>query len=304
MGKKITKGEFMTSIKETLNFVPTTVLSLNKNGKLYELIGDTAEFRWTNGKGNDVIIPLSTFNPYIAEILVRIWSKPNDILLNPFSGRGTQMMVARELGRNAIVYEIVPEYCQWIIKRINEIEHEGKWNTKTFMKVICGDARNMTEIESNSIDCIITSPPFWNVEKYQSVKGQMSDAITYDSFLIMLNDAFKEFYRVMKKGGWVIIESNFFRVKGVLYPFMDDVKKLVIQNGFILNDEIIEVLYSYTPRGIRNNIVKGHLPKTHCYIDVFFKPPFKELETEFTLDKRPIKRTLDNMYDEDNFVDL
>jgi DNA modification methylase len=43
------------------------------------------------------------------------------IILDPFAGSGTTGLVARNLGRNFILIELKPEYCEMARKRIEDI---------------------------------------------------------------------------------------------------------------------------------------------------------------------------------------
>ena len=49
---------------------------------------------------------------------IRVSSKENDIILDPFLGSGTTAVAAKELNRKYIGYEISKEYCQIANKRI------------------------------------------------------------------------------------------------------------------------------------------------------------------------------------------
>ena len=40
-------------------------------------------------------------------------------------------------------------------------------------KIICGDSKEVLKtLESESVDCVITSPPYWNLRDY-GVDGQL-----------------------------------------------------------------------------------------------------------------------------------
>jgi site-specific DNA-methyltransferase (adenine-specific) len=48
-------------------------------------------------------------------------SKESEIVLDPFSGSGTTMVVAEQLGRKWIGCEISSEYNKWAIDRIDNV---------------------------------------------------------------------------------------------------------------------------------------------------------------------------------------
>jgi site-specific DNA-methyltransferase (adenine-specific) len=55
--------------------------------------------------------------------LIRMFSFYGDTVVDPFCGTGTTMLAAMKANRNSISVEIVPEYCQLALKRI---EREGR----------------------------------------------------------------------------------------------------------------------------------------------------------------------------------
>jgi len=58
----------------------------------------------------------------LADRLVRMFSFCGDTVLDPFCGTGTTMIAAIKAGRSSIGVEIDPEYCQTIIKRLQQEE--------------------------------------------------------------------------------------------------------------------------------------------------------------------------------------
>ncbi|HUD75195.1 MAG TPA: site-specific DNA-methyltransferase, partial [Terracidiphilus sp.] len=59
----------------------------------------------------------ATFPPEIPRICILAGSKPGDTICDPFAGSGTSGAVAQELGRNAILIELNPAYCELIRRR-------------------------------------------------------------------------------------------------------------------------------------------------------------------------------------------
>lgn len=47
---------------------------------------------------------------------IKLFTKENDTVLDPFMGSGTTLMVANRMRRNAIGIEIIPEYCAMVKK--------------------------------------------------------------------------------------------------------------------------------------------------------------------------------------------
>ena len=70
---------------------------------------------------------LAMFPEELPTRLIKMFSFPNEIILDPFLGSGTTSLVAKKLNRNSVGYEINPEYISIIKERIG--------GNDTFMQV-------------------------------------------------------------------------------------------------------------------------------------------------------------------------
>ncbi len=70
--------------------------------------------------------------------------------------------------------------------------------------LVKGDARDLSFIEDESIHLAVTSPPYWNLKKYNEVKGQLGHIDDYEGFLEELNKVWKEVFRVLVPGGRLV----------------------------------------------------------------------------------------------------
>lgn len=71
--------------------------------------------------------------------------------------------------------------------------------------ILCGDAYHvLKQLPSESIDCVVTSPPYWALRDY-GVKGQIGLEETFQAYLAKLCLIFDEVKRVLKPTGtcWV-----------------------------------------------------------------------------------------------------
>jgi site-specific DNA-methyltransferase (adenine-specific) len=77
-------------------------------------LGKTAgqEGKICNGSVHPAVMPF-----WLAQDLIKSWSNPGDVILDPFAGSGTTGKAALELGRNAIMIEINPAYLDTIRER-------------------------------------------------------------------------------------------------------------------------------------------------------------------------------------------
>ena len=66
-------------------------------------------------------------------------------------------------------------------------------------KIIIGDSRKMIEVEDESIDLVVTSPPYWHIKDY-GVPGQIGYGQSLHEYLKDLYRVWKECYRILKPG--------------------------------------------------------------------------------------------------------
>lgn len=75
---------------------------------------------------------------------------------------------------------------------------------KTKHRIIRADARNLSFIPSESVHLVVTSPPYWNLKRYNESWGQMGHIDDYESFLVELGKVWEEAYRVLVPGGRLV----------------------------------------------------------------------------------------------------
>lgn len=83
--------------------------------------------------------------------------------------------------------------------------------TKYLNRVLCGDSlKVLRTLPDESVDCIITSPPYYNLRDYGRA-GQIGLESGFDEYLEKLFAVFDEARRVLKNSGtcWVVIGDSF-----------------------------------------------------------------------------------------------
>ena len=91
---------------------------------------------------------------------------------------------------------------------------DAEFRNKVFFK----DARKMSEIPDNSIQLIVTSPPYFNIKDYsldgfqtkqrgQKEKGQIGDITDYRAYIDEMLVVWEECVRVLKPNGKMVINT-------------------------------------------------------------------------------------------------
>ena len=83
-------------------------------------------------------------------------------------------------------------------------------------KIIIGDSRKMIEVEDNSVDLVVTSPPYWHIKDY-GVEGQIGYGQSLHEYLKDLYRVWKECYRVLKAGRRLCINTGDQFARSIIY---------------------------------------------------------------------------------------
>ena len=78
-------------------------------------------------------------------------------------------------------------------------------------KIIMSDSRNMAEVEDGSVQLVITSPPYWYLVRFSEdgdvgAENDLSRITDREKFFAELSKVWKECYRVLKRGGYLVCE--------------------------------------------------------------------------------------------------
>lgn len=60
----------------------------------------------------------ATYSDKLVERLIKLYTREGDVVLDPFLGTGTTMMVAKKLRRNCIGYEVNPDFLSLIKRKV------------------------------------------------------------------------------------------------------------------------------------------------------------------------------------------
>jgi len=77
---------------------------------------------WTIPTRPFKVAHFATFPPDLIEPMVKAGCPEGGTVLDPFAGAGTVGVVAKELGRNAVLIELNPEYVEMAEKRIAQVQ--------------------------------------------------------------------------------------------------------------------------------------------------------------------------------------
>ena len=74
----------------------------------------------------------------------------------------------------------------------------------TWQRLWNADARQMDFLQSDSVQLVLTSPPYWTRKEYDSVDGQLGEVEDYESFLDELDRTWRACFDALTPGGRLI----------------------------------------------------------------------------------------------------
>lgn len=136
-------------------------------------------------------------------------------------------------------------------------EIKSNWTT-----IYNKSSEDMSEIESGTVNCIITSPPYFQMRDYGTGDDQIGLEQTVDVYLVNLMKIFKECYRVLRDDGSCFVNINDCVIDGKYQAVPHKFLLRMLELGFIFNDELLWIKRNPTyTRGKRS--VRSHEPIYH-----------------------------------------
>lgn len=229
------------------------------------------------------------FPEQLAERLINIYTKNSgEVILDPFLGVGTTLRAAYKLGRAGVGIDLNKEYCQIAKKRISAYQKSLFENSaeKYFEpKIFIGDSRNLGKyIKKNSVDLVVTSPPYWDIlnmkrtadkksqRNYSGSKTDLGNIQSYEEFLQDLKAVYQKVFDVLKPNKRCCCVVMDIRKKDKFYPFHEDQTRIMREIGFELEEYAI-----WDRQKEYNNMKTLGFPyvfrfnKVHEYICIYWK---------------------------------
>ena len=247
----------------------------------------------------------ATYPEKLCDRLMKMYSKVDDVVLDPFLGTGTTAVAAIKAKRNAIGIELTDRFFSVAQEAIDEISNNPQptfFDDKNIgkCKLYQGDCCEvLTKLPDNKVQITITSPPYADlihkVVEDRTLRHKNSSFVTdnnattnlysdderdlgnmsMDVYISKVEIIMKELYRVTKPGGynaWVVKD---FRDTKNKIPYVDLHSKIAAAGekaGFKYHDLII-----WDQNQHRKLVLLGYpsvfyVNQNHSYIVIMRKP--------------------------------
>ncbi|MBN2136806.1 MAG: methyltransferase domain-containing protein [Sedimentisphaerales bacterium] len=183
------------------------------------------------------------FAPQVARNIIEMYSKRGEFVLDPMVGAGTSLIEAKLLGRDGLGIDINPE-AGGLAKKALAFEHRPS----SRQEVRVGDARELGFVEDESVDLILTHPPYLNIIRYSEGKiaGDLSNIGSVRRFCDEVEIIARELLRVLRAGRYCAILIGDTRRGRHFVPLAFRVMERFLKVGFILKEDIIKVQHNCT----------------------------------------------------------
>ena len=159
------------------------------------------------------------FTEALAASVIAHISKPGDVVLDPFVGYGTTVVVAERMGRRAIGIELVPEHLEIARRRA---AGSGR--------LILGDARELSRLVDAPVDLVLTSPPYMAGANHPEnpLTGYATVDGDYVAYLGELGAIFGQAAALLRPGGRIVVNvANVVATDGSVTPLASDLAGVI-----------------------------------------------------------------------------
>lgn len=176
----------------------------------------------TKSRGKNEIKHPAKYPEELVDEFIKFFTHEGDVVFDPFLGVASTIVSAERLGRKGIGIEINNDFYNAAAGRCSEEAI-----------ILNGDCRErINDIDNNSIDFIMTSPPYWNMLSkkrghsdsqhgdrlkkglqltYSDLENDLSNIDNYDEFINELRKIFNKCYKKLKNNKYMVVVIQNFR---------------------------------------------------------------------------------------------
>ena len=178
MSKKKTRNNILDICYErTCQCSPTHMNCMEAKDWLKSQLG-VWQFNYEARDIRDKSVHPATFPLALSRKVISLFTHEGELVLDPFVGSGTTLVAARDMKRNAVGFDLKPEYVELCNERLQQMSlFQG-----TKQLAVLDDARNISSyLKEDTVRLIWTSPPYSNLlnreRKNKSRRNRKNDQL-------------------------------------------------------------------------------------------------------------------------------
>jgi DNA modification methylase len=158
-------------------------------------------------RDDDIRYPESLVEHFLEE-----YTHAGDVILDPFAGFGTTLLVAERMGRNPFGVEIDQDKVDYVRSMLSNPEN-----------IIHGDSLFLADIELPPIDFSMTSPPYMTKDDHSENPLTGNKTRGYQTYLRDIRSIYGQLREHMKPSGTVVVEVSNLKVENRVTPLAWDI---------------------------------------------------------------------------------
>lgn len=154
------------------------------------------------GKEAKQPVSISTFDPFLCELMYRWFSRPGDSILDPFAGGNVRGLTAAILDRKYAGLDLSIDQvdANWLAYDKAREKYTNINGSAYWLNI---DAEEMdVHFRENSFDMVFTCPPYYNLEVYTEDSRDLSRQKTYEDFL-------NKYTKILQKSAALLKDNSF-----------------------------------------------------------------------------------------------
>jgi tRNA G10 N-methylase Trm11 len=190
------------------------------------------------------------FTEALAASVIGYASQPGDLVLDPFAGYGTTVTVAERMGRRAIGIELIPQHLEIARRR-----------SSGGVRLILGDARELSRLVDEPTDLVLTSPPYMPSTDHPQnpLTGYATDDGDYAGYLRELGSIFGQVAVLLRPGGRLVVNvANVVATDGRVTPLASDMATVIDQHVPLLG--VTTLVWDEPPAGLDGDYLLWFAP--------------------------------------------
>lgn len=166
----------------------------------------------------------------LARYVLKNHTKKGNVIFDPFTGLGTNMFIAEEMGRIPFGIEAEEQKQQWVAGQLKNWTH-----------LIHDDAANLEKYNFPKIDLVVTSPPYMERHtKYNPLYAGNPKFAGYDKYLKRMEFIFSKLGNIMKKNAPLIVQLDNIQNGKNFTPLIHDIANTINKNFIQTGETIIK----------------------------------------------------------------
>jgi len=222
----------------------------------------------------------SIFSPVLCELAYSWFCPPDGSVLDPFAGGSVRGIVAAKLAYQYVGIELRPEQVEANQGQAERIEVEPIW--------MVGDSYYVQELAPGRYDFLFSCPPYYDLEVYSDLQGELSAMPSYEAFLERYWHIISECVDMLKPNRFAcFVVSDIRAGEGHYRGFPSDtVRGFAYAGCELYNEAILINSLGSLPIRVGKQFKSGRkLGRTHQNVLIFIKGDWRQAVAELEISR-------------------